>query len=107
MPLSQCNTTLLQYNRRANQKPLRDGINESQYCAHDADAKGTKDTCEGDSGGPLQVFPPYSTIPKIVGIVSFGVACGSPYPSVYTRVAHYLDWIEANVWPNDEIHPSK
>lgn len=107
VPLSQCNKTLLEYNQHAHQKPLRNGITEGQYCTHDVDPNGKKDTCEGDSGGPLQVLPAYSTTPKVVGIVSFGVACGSPYPSIYTRVAHYLDWIESNVWPNDEINPNE
>lgn len=37
----------------------------------------------------------------IVGVTSFGsVYCGSiGIPAIYTKVFHYLDWIEASVWP--------
>lgn len=42
---------------------------------------------QGDSGGPLV------TDGVQIGIVSFGVPCGKAYPDVYTRVYHYLDWI--------------
>lgn len=82
----------------ANQKALRNGIKDSQYCACDPDGK--KDTCEGDSGGPLQIIMPESLMGTVVGVVSFGIACGTQYPSIYSRVAFYIDWIEALVWPN-------
>lgn len=97
MPLSECNTTLLNYNERSNRKEFRDGIIEGQYCAWDSNGK---DSCEGDSGGPLQYFPPGSKIATVVGIVSFGITCGSILPGIYTRVAYYVDWIEPYVWPN-------
>lgn len=32
-----------------------------------------------------------------VGIISFGIGYGS-LPSIYTRVAYYLEWIEPIVW---------
>jgi secreted trypsin-like serine protease len=44
--------------------------------------------CHGDSGGPLLV-PDYSWEGDqyaTAGIVSWGVACGGPYPNAYTRV---------------------
>lgn len=104
VPLAQCNTTLLVYNQDANSMALRNGISESQLCAHDSDANGKKDTCQGDSGGPLQIIPSDSELAKVVGIVSFGITCASPYPSIYTRVASYIDWIEPYVWPNNEIN---
>jgi len=48
-------------------------------------------TCSGDSGGPLTVNGVQ------VGIVSFGIQyCPAGYPSAYTRVTEYLDWIDEN-----------
>ena len=57
------------------------------------------DTCRGDSGGPLMypaVIGDYG--PRMVqfGIVSAGLGtCGKNEntPGLYTRVAHYLQWI--------------
>lgn len=101
MPLAQCNETLLNYNRKANIEALRHEIDESQYCAHDPSGRG--DSCKGDSGGPLQTTQTHSSPVKIVGVVSFGVGCGIGLPGLYTRVAHYIDWIGAYVWPNGAI----
>lgn len=101
MPLEQCNRTYLEYNKMANQKAFRNGISESQYCAYDPD--GVRDTCPGDSGGPLQIFPRDAKLATVVGIISFGVTCGATLPSIYTRVAHYLEWIEEHAWPNGVV----
>ncbi|XP_031627884.1 serine protease persephone-like [Contarinia nasturtii] len=98
MPLQLCNTTLLNYNRDANQPSLREGLSQSQCCAFDPMAR--NDACQGDSGGPLQIFPHSSNIASVVGVVSFGISCGTTLPGVYTRVAYYLQWIESIVWPN-------
>ncbi|XP_019871625.1 trypsin-1-like [Aethina tumida] len=48
--------------------------------------------CSGDSGGPLAVDG------VLVGVVSWGfVPCGSAgAPSVYTKVANFVDWINEN-----------
>ncbi|KAK7068799.1 Plasma kallikrein, partial [Halocaridina rubra] len=53
---------------------------------------GGKDSCAGDSGGPLTVEE--NRRHTLVGITSFGVGCGLPdTPGVYTRMTAYLDWI--------------
>lgn len=99
VPFAKCNATLVELNQIINQAAFRDGLNQGQYCAQDF--KRMSDSCQGDSGGPLQYFPrANSTLATVVGIVSFGLSCGSDLPSVYTRVSYYLDWIEAIVWPN-------
>ncbi|XP_058118381.1 trypsin-3-like [Anopheles ziemanni] len=47
-----------------------------------------KDACQGDSGGPLV----YQN--QVIGIVSWGYGCAfENYPSVYTRVSEFLDFI--------------
>lgn len=98
MPLAQCNSTVLEFNKVSNHKAFRNGISETQYCAYDPN--GVRDSCQGDSGGPLQIVPTNSRLAKVVGIVSFGVSCGASFPSIYTRIASYSTWIESHVWPN-------
>lgn len=101
LPLFECNKTLLEYNRARNLASFRGGIEKSQYCAHDPN--GRRDSCQGDSGGPLQTIRSYSNPSKVVAVVSFGIGCGQGKPGIYTRVAHYIEWIGSQVWPNGEI----
>ncbi|XP_031617181.1 serine protease persephone-like [Contarinia nasturtii] len=102
MPLSECNTTYLNHDTLKTQTVFRDGLDDGQYCAHDLDGQDPfiKDACQGDSGGPLAHIP--NNDPNeatIVGIVSFGHSCGLKLPGIYTRVAHYIPWIQSIVWP--------
>ncbi|XP_043277369.1 trypsin-1-like [Venturia canescens] len=61
----------------------------THICAHDRDVE--SGSCHGDSGGPLTVDG------QLAGIVSWAQGCASTkYPTVYTRVAEYVDWLNAN-----------
>lgn len=65
-------------------------LTDKQICAGGVFAK---DTCRGDSGGPLMQRRPEG-IWEVVGIVSFGNRCGlDGWPGVYSSVAGYSDWI--------------
>ncbi|XP_068082095.1 CLIP domain-containing serine protease B4 [Anabrus simplex] len=72
----------------------------SQLCA--GGVKG-KDSCNGDSGGPLFFLGLVGEEQKAVqyGVVSFGPKpCGTEnVPGVYTRVGHYMDWMLNNMRP--------
>jgi secreted trypsin-like serine protease len=52
------------------------------------------DSCQGDSGGPL--IAGEGAAARLVGIVSWGEACASRFPGVYTRIAPEADFLSAN-----------
>ena len=62
-----------------------------------------KDSCSGDSGGPLMVseFPDVPFAPRYqIGVVSFGTTyCGVGLPGIYTRITNYLPWIASKLQP--------
>lgn len=50
------------------------------------------------TGGPIQIAAPKSACTYyVIGVTSFGKGCGNSY-GVYTRVSHFLDWIESIAW---------
>ncbi|XP_045488189.1 phenoloxidase-activating enzyme-like [Pieris rapae] len=53
-----------------------------------------KDSCNGDSGGPL-MYEVSSSNYAVIGVLSFGYReCGiAGWPSVYTNVFQYMKWI--------------
>ncbi|KAJ8960289.1 hypothetical protein NQ318_004014 [Aromia moschata] len=79
----------------------RVNITYKQLCA--GGEKDNKDSCPGDSGGPMQVASYINDEIRYVqqGIVSFGHRfCGTEgYPGVYTRIAYYMDWVLDNLKP--------
>ncbi|XP_069014899.1 serine protease 27-like, partial [Embiotoca jacksoni] len=65
-------------------------ITENMLCA--GFEAGGKDSCYGDSGGPLMAKIGHRWVQS--GVVSFGLGCSRPnYPGAYTRVSQYQDWI--------------
>ncbi|KAG5896190.1 hypothetical protein JTB14_016964 [Gonioctena quinquepunctata] len=69
-------------------------ITNKNICAGDREEK---DSCKGDSGGPLQAAAYVNDASRYVqqGIVSYGHRhCGQKgYPAVYTKVSYYVKWI--------------
>ncbi|XP_025833752.1 CLIP domain-containing serine protease 2 [Agrilus planipennis] len=65
-----------------------------------------RDSCAGDSGGPLKYVTSLAGTPKYVqyGIVSFGPKyCGiGTQPGVYTRISYFLKWILDNLKPPEK-----
>ncbi|XP_038206940.1 CLIP domain-containing serine protease 14D-like isoform X2 [Zerene cesonia] len=62
-----------------------------------------RDSCRGDSGGPLMLEDEYGDTMRFVqfGIVSYGTRfkCGSSTPGTYTDVRKYVDWILETIEP--------
>jgi len=68
---------------------MYDGIVPSMVCAY----MPGKDSCNGDSGGPLFVDDDDGSVVQ-VGIVSWGIGCaGVGAPGVYARVSEIIPWV--------------
>lgn len=84
LPNSQCQQMFLS---AGHVKAIRDTF----VCAGYTD--GGKDSCEGDSGGPLMVQKNGRW--QLVGTVSHGIKCAEPnLPGVYMRTSAYRPWID-------------
>ncbi|XP_064115532.1 phenoloxidase-activating factor 1-like [Macrobrachium nipponense] len=70
-------------------------LNSDQVCFG---GEGGRDSCSGDSGGPIFQASTTGTRSTIFGVVSFGKKCGGD-PAIYTRVASYRSWIVQNLRP--------
>ncbi|XP_069858055.1 putative serine protease 47 [Dipodomys merriami] len=80
-----CNTLFGQRSGQDN-----DFVHEEMLCAGDFSTG--KSICPVDSGGPLVCF--HSNVWVLVGLASWGLDCRHPiYPSVFTRVAYFMEWI--------------
>uniref|UniRef100_A0A5F9DUM6 Peptidase S1 domain-containing protein n=1 Tax=Oryctolagus cuniculus TaxID=9986 RepID=A0A5F9DUM6_RABIT len=65
-------------------------IHEEMVCVGNSST--AKSICRGDSGGPLVCHLPNTWV--LVGLASWGLDCRHPvYPSVFTRVSYFVDWI--------------
>ena len=78
-------------------------ITETMICAGTFD--GGKDSCFGDSGGPLIMS--INGVPQQVGIVSWGNnSCAAPgFFGVYSKVSHFEQWIHAKLSGLIELNP--
>jgi len=63
-----------------------------------------RDSCNGDSGGPLIAIPagaaPGEQQMFLMGVVSSGTKrCGIGRPGIYTRMSDFEDWIKRTMRP--------
>ncbi|CAC5399727.1 Chymotrypsin-like serine proteinase,Trypsin delta [Mytilus coruscus] len=66
-------------------------INGGHICIGNDQDSG-KSACNGDSGGPMQCELQGTTY--LAGATSWGISgCGVGYPSVYTRISFFRNWI--------------
>nr|XP_023025008.1 serine protease easter-like [Leptinotarsa decemlineata] len=70
-------------------------LDETQFCVG---VESGKDSCGGDSGGPLMYFDKDNHQKcYLIGVVSFGKPICGESPSVYTNVPAFLEWILDNI----------
>lgn len=65
---------------------LSRNVENSQICARGVKVENTADTCPGDSGSPMHFTSEDDKKYYQVGVTSFGLGCGSLFPSIYSRV---------------------
>ncbi|XP_017780078.1 PREDICTED: serine protease easter-like [Nicrophorus vespilloides] len=71
-------------------------VRDTQICAG---GEKWKDSCRGDSGGPLMHRDVETDQWSAEGIVSLGKGCGSEgYPAVYTKVRSFNSWIRMHAF---------
>lgn len=69
-------------------------VMEDMMCAAGDD----KDSCIGDSGGPLIMKGNSIEEDRLVGVVSWGRGCADDgVPGVYSRISYFYDWIVETV----------
>jgi len=79
-------------------------ITDNMLCATEENGNGGKDSCSGDSGGPLFLERKGVEVKgnkqyEQVGVVSWGTKCAlKEAPGVYARVTAQLDWIKKNMY---------
>ncbi|KAL1777594.1 serine protease 48 [Sigmodon hispidus] len=64
-------------------------VKENELCA--GNIHEDKDSCLGDSGGPLSCYT--DGVWTLIGVVSWGLQCGKPLPGIYVNVTYYQKWI--------------
>ncbi len=80
------------YNQADCVDDVGDGVTDQMICA--GLRAGGKDSCNGDSGGPLYTIENNPEDAILAGIVSWGIGCARPdFPGVYTRVSAVSDWV--------------
>ncbi|KAK1905110.1 Hyaluronan-binding protein 2 [Dissostichus eleginoides] len=90
--LLEANVMLINQEKCAESDIYGSVLDDTMFCA--GHLMGGVDSCQGDSGGPLTCEQ--NTKSVVYGLVSWGDKCGRKNkPGVYTRVTHFLDWIES------------
>ncbi|MCI4384388.1 hypothetical protein PGIGA_G00038080 [Pangasianodon gigas] len=94
--LNQARLPIIDHKTCRQKKFWGDRVRESMICAGFRDTDGTPAACQGDSGGPLMCQVDEDRW-EVRGVVSFGpIGCTvENKPSVFTRTAAYIPWIEA------------
>ncbi len=90
----------------ANTYGVQTNLNYWDYSLCAGEISGGKDSCLGDSGGPLIIKKENTWY--AVGLVSWGSGCGQPgLYGVYNQVSAFTDWINQRITGVSIIGPEK
>ncbi|KAL8176911.1 UNVERIFIED_CONTAM: hypothetical protein K2H54_040099 [Gekko kuhli] len=104
VPIIDTRTCRRLYSIDMGQNLPRKTIQDDMMCA--GYAEGMKDTCKGDSGGPLMCKVNKEWL--LAGIVSWGEGCAERNrPGVYIRLTAYQGWIHQHIPDMEFIQPSQ
>lgn len=94
--LNQARLPIIDFKNCRQKKFWGERVRDSMICAGFRDTEGPPAACQGDSGGPLLCQEGQDRW-EVHGVVSFGpIGCTvENKPSVFTRTAAYIPWIEA------------
>ncbi|KAK6329432.1 chymotrypsin-like elastase family member 2A [Coregonus clupeaformis] len=94
--LNQARLPIIDFKTCRQKKFWGERVRDSMICAGFRDTEGPPAACQGDSGGPLLCQLGRDRW-EVHGVVSFGpIGCTvENKPSVFTRTANYIPWIEA------------
>lgn len=74
-------------------------LTDAHFCA--GNLAGGKDSCYGDSGGPIIIQGTSAATDIGIGLTSFGFGCARPnVPGAYTDLRKYVKWINATLVAN-------
>lgn len=92
-PMQRVETEILEYDECVKRLPMNNPLHPVNVCSSSMDSQIS--ACQGDSGGPF-VKENAKGVTEQVGVTSWVyVPCGEKnYPSAYTRVSAFVDWIE-------------
>ncbi|CAH1954511.1 unnamed protein product [Acanthoscelides obtectus] len=89
-------------NCKQSYKALGMELIESQTCAG---GEAGKDSCNGDSGGPLMMTT-NGTVWFAAGIVSYGIGCGMEnWAGVYSDIPSFIPWIKTVIVETNLLNP--
>jgi len=93
LSILRCNSNLkVALNNQRQGTGNRFQLHSSEVCAG---GEIGKDACTGDGGSPL-VCQSDTGRWTVVGLVTWGVGCGSDTPGVYANVGYFRNWINSN-----------
>lgn len=99
--LQRLDARIMEYEECKRELPSNAYFEDVNICSFSKGINHYEGSCDGDSGGPFVKYTESGV--EVIGIVSWGYTpCKyTTYPSIYTRVSAFIDWIDDIVASKD------